>query len=163
MCYQVMFAWQRQPKQETLSHMTSKTESIKWAVQLLKTNFTFIRPGYLCSRHEVCQPHFSLTRFSTASRILMNRHCNMYERWHWDVFMKNQVPMKYEQLLAGFSTYLAHLKCPFQRPCLSGVHLQVYAQIFIIFNQFKNQRSYSQSNSSVNSSLMGAEPRLVRA
>lgn len=99
MCYQVMFAWQRQPKQETLSHMTSKTESIKWAVQLLKTNFTFIRSGYLCSRHEVCQPHFSLTRFSAASRILMNWHCNMYERWHWDEFMKSQVPTKYEQSL----------------------------------------------------------------
>lgn len=116
MCYQVMFAWQRQPKQETLSHMTSKTESIKWAVQLLKTNFTFIRSGYLCSRHEVCQPHSSLTRFSTASRILMNRHCNMYERWHWDEFMKSQVPMKYEQLLVGSSAYLAQFKCPFQRP-----------------------------------------------
>lgn len=162
MCYQVMFAWHRQPKQETLSHMTSKTESIKWAVQLLKTNFTFIRPGYLCGRHEVCQPHFSLTRFSTASRILMNWHCNMYERWHWDEFMKSQVPMKYEQLLAGSFAYLAHLKCPFQRP-LSLIHLQVCAQIFIIFNQFKNQRSYSQLNSSMSSGLMGAEPRPAKA
>lgn len=115
MCYQAVFAWQRQSKQETLRHMTFKMESIKWGVQLLKTNFTFIRSGYLCSWHEVCQPHFSLTKFSAAAGILMNQHCNMYERWHWDEFMKSQVPEKYKKLLVGSNTNLVHLKCPFQR------------------------------------------------
>lgn len=92
MCYQVMFAWQWQAMQETLSHVTSKMESIKWAVQILKTSFTFIGSGYLCIRHEVCQRCFSLTKFSAALRILMNWYCIMYERWHRDDFRQTKSP-----------------------------------------------------------------------
>lgn len=97
MCYQVMFAWQWQAMQETLSHVTSKMESIKWTVQILKTSFTFIRSGYLCIRHEVCQPHFSLTNQCCVENF---NELILYYVWktpRW--FHKNQVPMKYELLL----------------------------------------------------------------
>lgn len=98
MRYQVMFAWQWQAMQATLSHVTSKMESVKWTVQILKTSFTFIRSGYLCIRHEVCQPHFSLTKFSAPlnfNELILYYVWKMTPRW----FHENQVPMKYELLL----------------------------------------------------------------
>lgn len=63
--------------------------------------------------------------------------------------MKIQIPMKYEKLLVGSNTNLAHLKCPFQRSSSFGNLFADLYTFFIIFNHLKNQSNCSQSKSSV--------------
>lgn len=114
-CYQVMFTWQRQSMQETLSHVTSMMESIRWTVQILKTSFTFIKSGNLCIRHEVCQPHFSLTKSSAA---LNSNELILYYVWKDDTKMISWKPSPHEiwTITGGFTPHLAHIKCPFKKP-----------------------------------------------
>lgn len=91
MCYQVMFAWQWQAMQETLSHVTSKMESIKWTGQILKTTFTFISLVICASDMRFVSP-ISVWPSSLLHWILMNWYCIMDERWHQDDFMKTKFP-----------------------------------------------------------------------